>query len=100
MNFQDLRVLTVVACEIVLLEETVREESDVLCDVLGQELGQGAGDAVGLDCEGNSVLGALHEPCVVVNDSESSLETQRKVQRTGGGSPRTTRKNMHQPLTR
>lgn len=43
-----------------LLEEAVREEGDVLGDVLRQKLGEGARDAVGLDGEGDPVLGPLH----------------------------------------
>lgn len=61
-----------------LLEEAVSEERDVLGDVLRQELRQGARDAVGLDGERDPVLGSLHEPRVVVDDSEGPLPNEKK----------------------
>lgn len=76
--------LTVVADKLVLLEEAVCEEGDVLGDVLRQELGEGARDAVRLDGEGNSVLGSLHEPRVVVDDGEGSLPEQKTWERNRG----------------
>lgn len=76
------RSLTVVAAELVLLEEAVGEKGDVLGDVLRQELGKGARDAVRLDGERDPVLGPLHQPRVVVDDSEGSLSKQKNM---GGG---------------
>ena len=64
-----------------LLEETVGEEGDVLGDVLRQKLGQSARDAVRLDGERDSILGALHEPGVVVDDSQSALCNESKSSR-------------------
>lgn len=65
--------LTIVTVKVVLLEETVGEEGDVLSDVMGEKLREGAGDAIGLDCEGDPVLGSLHKPRVVVHNGQCSL---------------------------
>lgn len=71
--------LTVTTGEVVLREETIREEGKVLRDVLRKELGKGARDTVGLDRERDSIFCSLHEPGVGVRDGERTLQQIQNI---------------------
>ena len=55
-------------CMYVCISLTVNEATHVLGDVGRKELGEGAGDAVLIDGQGDSVLSALHKVAVVIDD--------------------------------